>query len=200
MKLILVRHGETLWNREKRVQGFSDVALSELGRLQAERLAGRLRGESIGTIVSSPLSRARETALAIARFHDLPVELDPDLRELNQGDFEGKTYRELEEHHALFFRQWLAEPATVVVPGGESLSQLQGRAWPVMERLIEGSRDALIVSHSFTIITVLCRLQGISLDRFRETRVDLASRTVVSVARGRCVVEIHNDTSHLWET
>jgi phosphoserine phosphatase len=199
MKLVLVRHGETPWNLEKRVQGFSDIALSDLGRLQAQRLAQCLRGESIGKIVSSPLSRARETAQAIACFHDLPVAIEPDLRELNQGDFEGRTYKELEEKHPLFFRQWHAHPASVTVPGGESLAELQGRAWPVVERIIEEGQDALIVSHSFTIITLLCRIQGLSLDHFREARVDLASRTVVSISDGQSVVVLHNDTSHLCE-
>ena len=197
MKVILVRHGETLWNRDRRIQGFSDVSLSDRGRHQADCLARCLRRERIEAIVCSPLIRARETATAIGRFHACPIVMDPDLRELNQGDFEGKTYGEIETLHAPFLKQWLTDPASVVIPGGESLRQLQERAWRSFERITSDGKDTLLVSHSFTIITLLCRLRGFGLERFRETHVDIASKTFVQFENRTGVVLLLNDISHL---
>ncbi len=80
MKLILVRHGETLWNKEHRVQGFTDIALSETGKRQAERLAVCLRDERIDAIYCSNLQRAFETARVIGQFHALPIYIEAGLR------------------------------------------------------------------------------------------------------------------------
>ena len=89
MNLILVRHGETDWNRTGRCQGISDVVLNDNGRKQALELGLCLKGEKISAVYSSDLARAMSTAEEIARHHGLTVEIDSDLREMDQGDFEG---------------------------------------------------------------------------------------------------------------
>src|SRR5665648_1256562 len=106
MKLILVRHGQTLWHREKRAQGVSDIELSNRGRAQAESLARSLQDERIDAIVSSSLKRALQTAEAINRFHRLPIEPEEDLIELNMGDFEGIIFKEMMKNHGDFLKRW----------------------------------------------------------------------------------------------
>jgi broad specificity phosphatase PhoE len=197
VKLILVRHGETMWNRENRVQGFTDVALSDLGRLQAERLGLCLRDEPLDAVHCSTLQRAYDTASAIARHHDLPILTDPDLRELNQGDFEGLTFAELRDRYRAFLKQWITDPGSVTMPNGESLQGVQDRAWQAIRGIVAEDRDALVVSHGFTIMSILCRIQGIELNEFRRAQIDLASRTHVEFAGGKGTVVLFNDTTHL---
>ncbi len=197
MLLVLVRHGETAWNRENRVQGTSDTPLSDNGIRQAERLASSMAGEEIDLIVTSPLRRAAETASIINRGLNAPLRTDEDLRELDQGIFEGMGYTELMRDHGDFLRRWAADPASVVMPGGESLSALEKRAWGAVQRTIASSECALIVSHNFTITVILCRALGVPLSGFRHIRLDNASRTILEARDGAFTALVINDTAHL---
>jgi broad specificity phosphatase PhoE len=197
LKLILIRHGETLWNREKRVQGISDIELSDRGIQQVEHLARSLKDEKIETIISSPLKRAYRTASAINQFHNVTIESERDLQELDQGDLEGMRFSELMKDHLLFLEKWLTDPASVVMPNGESLVELQKRAWGAIERIIQRSQDTLVVSHNFTIMSILCKFKNLELSRFREVHVDTASATVVMIENGAGQVTSLNNTEHL---
>lgn len=200
MKLILVRHGETLSNRENRVQGITDVPLSDVGRKQAEQLAMSLQNEKIDAIYSSPLRRAYHTASIIASYHGLPIEIDVNFQEMNHGDFENKTIQELKETHLPFITRWFEDPSSVVMPHGESLFEVQTRAWYSIQKILETRQAALIVSHSITIMAILCKITNRGLSRGRELRADLASKTVVEFTDGGGVITTFNDTSHLKET
>src|ERR1700756_3234913 len=125
MNLILIRHGETEWNRVGRCQGFADIDLNDNGRRQIEELAKSLRNESISAVYSSDLKRAGDTAKAIAEYHKLSVEFDPDLREMNQGDLEGLTFVEIRERYAQLLSVWRENLHGVRFPGGESFKELQ---------------------------------------------------------------------------
>jgi broad specificity phosphatase PhoE len=197
MKLILVRHGETVWNLEQRVQGLSDIELSKRGKEQAQILGRCLKDEAIERIVSSPLKRAYQTAQAIGRFHEVDIEIDEDLRELDQGIFDGLTFREMRKRYASFLSKWAVNPGPLVIPGGESLVDLQQRAWPAIERIIAISKNTLVVSHNFTIAVILCNLQSLRLASLRDVTVDVASRTYISVDGLHRTVFLFNDTSHL---
>jgi len=197
MRLILVRHGETPWNKEGRIQGTSDIELSEAGREQAARLALVLKDADVGAFHASPLKRAYETAAIINRFHRKNIETHPELMELDQGDFEGLSFKELMACEKDFLKRWIADPASVKMPGGESLIELQERAWPPIEKLIMGGQNALVVSHNFTIAAILCRLRNISLSNFRSTCVDTASRSEIRFLDGEVHIEVINDVSHL---
>jgi len=197
LKLILVRHGQTLWNREKRVQGVSDIELSNRGKAQAEKLARSLQHERIETIVSSPLKRAVQTAEAINCYHRLRIELLDELMELDQGDFEGMAFPELMKQHGDFLKRWVADPASVVMPQGESLGELQNRAWGAVERIVEKSKNTLVVSHNFTIMTILCKINNRNLSHVREVHVDTASKTVVNFENGSGTVIRFNDVDYL---
>ena len=184
VKLILVRHGETLWNRENRIQGRTDVELSDLGRMQVEKLAHSLNGEQIDAIYSSPLKRAYETAKAIARVQSFDIIVERDLQELNHGDFESLTVQELKERYGPFVKQWMEDPSSVIMPNGESLSQVQVRAWDVIQTIIGTSKDSIVVSHGMAIMAILCKIQNLSLSQGRQMFVNMASKTVVEFENG----------------
>jgi broad specificity phosphatase PhoE len=192
MELILVRHGETIWNREGRVQGFSDIDLSDVGVHQARQLALSLKDASILSIYSSPLIRAEKTARIINEYHHAPISIEPGLMEMDQGDFEGLTFQELMACEKVFLQKWMSDPASVQMPNGESFVELQERAWKVIEGIVAKSGNALVVSHNFTIAAILCKIKNISLSEFRKVCVDTASRTIIKFENGVASIELFN--------
>jgi len=188
-----------VWNREKRIQGVTDIELSKRGRAQVVSLARSLQNEKIDSIISSPLKRAIQTAEAINHFHRLPIELEEGLMELNMGDFEGVTFRELLQDHGDFLQRWINDPGSVVMPGvgGESLAELQKRAWGVVERILEIPGTILFTAHNFTIMTILCKVKELNLSQINQVHVDVASRTLVEFLHGRGNIISFNDIEHL---
>jgi broad specificity phosphatase PhoE len=195
VELILVRHGETNWNREGRVQGFSDIDLSDVGVQQARQLALSLKDAPILSIYSSPLIRAQSTARIINEYHHAPLYSEPGLMEMDQGDFEGLTFQELMACEKGFLQKWMSDPASVQMPNGESFIELQGRAWKVIEGIVAKSGSALVVSHNFTIAAILCKIKNVSLSQFRKVCVDTASRTIIRFENGEASIELFNDSS-----
>ena len=198
MKLILIRHGETLWNKEGRVQGTSDIELSDIGTNQAGLLASSLKNQHIEVIYSSPLKRALKTAQIINEFHSLHIHTCKELMEMDQGIFEGLSFKELMNDKKDFLKKWIADPAGVKMPKGESLTELQDRAWRIVEHIISQGKNALVVSHNFTIAAILCRLRDISLSQFRSTCVDTASKTIIRIDNNLPTIELLNDRSFLF--
>ncbi|MBI2863195.1 MAG: histidine phosphatase family protein [Chloroflexi bacterium] len=199
MKLILVRHGETVLNAEGRTQGTSDSELSETGVLQAKLLGYSLSGEKVDAVYASDLKRAVATAKEIARSHDLEVQIDPDLREMNQGVFEGKRVQDMRGDYPDFFRQWTAWPATARMPEGETLIELQERAWRAVERMVERHPQGTVValSHNFCIHTILCKALNLHLNDFRRLKQDVAAKNVIEFGPRGINVSFFNNTSHL---
>jgi broad specificity phosphatase PhoE len=193
MELILVRHGETIWNKERRVQGFSDIDLNDAGLHQAEQLALSLKDHNIHSIYSSPLIRAKRTAQIINQYHNAPIYLESDLMEMNQGDFEGLSFQDLMTREKDFLRKWISDPASVRMPNGESFTELQYRAWKAIEAISMKHDEALVVSHSFTIASILCKIKNISLSEFMSVHVDTASKTVVRFLNGSASIEAFNE-------
>jgi len=197
VRLVLVRHGETAWNREKRVQGSSDIPLSDNGIRQAELLASSLADEKIDIVVTSPLRRALQTASIINERLKAPLVADEDLKELDQGDFEGMGFMELMNIHSDFLKSWAADPASVSMPGGESLPALQERAWRAVMRIEASYKNALVVSHYFAITAILCRAVGMPLSDFRKIRLENTSKTIIEAEGDGYVALVINDTAHL---
>jgi broad specificity phosphatase PhoE len=197
MQLILIRHGETLWNKEGRIQGTSDIELSTVGIKQARLLALSLKDQPIGAIHTSPLKRALQTAEIINEFHSKEIQTHQDLMEMDQGDFEGFSFKELMTRQKDFLNKWIADPASVKMPNGESLAQLQERAWRALEKIISKEENALVVAHNFTIAAILCRIRMISLSEFRSTCVGTASKTIIHLQNDGAFIEALNDRSHL---
>ena len=199
MQLILIRHGETLWNKEGRIQGISDVELSSAGIEQARLLALSLKDHPIKAIHASPLKRALKTAEIINEFHQKEIHTHQDLMEMDQGDFEGVSFKELIACEKDFLKKWITDPASVQMPNGESLTQLQERAWRAMERIINKEENALVVAHNFTIAAIICRIRSISLNEFLSACVGNASKTIVNFQKDGIFIEAFDDRSHLQE-
>ena len=176
------------------------AARSQTGLEQARRLAFSLQGEPIGTVHTSPLKRAYRTAEIINSFHSKRIEVHSDLVEMDQGDFEGVSFKELMAGEKEFLRRWISDPASVRMPRGESLADVQNRAWRPIEKMIAAGENALVVAHNFTIAAILCRLSNISLNEFRSVCVDNASKTIIRIHDGQTSVELINDCSHLAQT
>ena len=198
-RVILVRHAETEWNRERRNQGRSDIPLNDLGRWQAERVALRLRDEPIALVCSSPLQRAIHTARAIAEPHGVRVRVEPGLRELDQGDLEGLTFEELRRRHGDLIRAWTADPTDVLMPGGETMRQVQERAWEVVARSLahDSTGAVVLVSHALTITSILCRALDMALARGRRMRHAVTGVTILHTDGRTWTVATLNDTCHL---
>ncbi|MDY6906612.1 MAG: histidine phosphatase family protein [Chloroflexota bacterium] len=201
MRLILARHGETDWNHDRRVLGHTDIELNERGRRQAAGLAEALKGERPDAIFSSPLRRARETAELIARHHTVDVELDSGLMELNAGDMEGFTYPQMVEGYSEFMKSWIEDATSMELPGGESLHQVQQRAWQVVERIRQRYADGVVVlvSHNFVILSIICQALDMPLTLFRRLRLSLGSISIVNFGRRGNSLLLFNDTCHHGE-
>ena len=199
MKLILVRHGETQWNRENRVVGFADIGLNDEGRKQVKRLALALKEEKVDAIYSSPLSRAWETAQEVARYHDGEVKADDAFKEMDAGELDGLTYEDMRDRYGELIKQWLSEPASVIMPGGESLGNVQERAWLAVERIRERHPDGtvMVVSHNFVILCIICKALGVELGQFRRLRPHVASISILDFGQRGVSLVLFNDTCHL---
>ncbi|MDI3317354.1 MAG: histidine phosphatase family protein [Bacillota bacterium] len=212
-RLILVRHGETVYNRSGRYQGHTDVPLSEEGRRQAVAVAERLAGLAVAAVWSSDLSRARETAETIARPHRLEVRVDPDLREMSFGAWEGLTREEIEARYGEDWRLYVEDATRHAPTGGETLAQLETRAAGALRRALadleppreEGERGRrrgalLLVSHGGTIKVIASHLMGWNLHQRYRLVLDNTSVSVLDVdperpERSRLLR--WNDTAHL---
>ena len=182
-----------------RCQGFADIDLNDNGRRQIEELAKSLRNESISAVYSSDLKRAGDTAKAIAEYHKLSVEFDPDLREMNQGDLEGLTFIEIRERYARLLNEWRENPHRVRFPGGESFKELQERAWRAIEKIYKRHTQGtvVVVSHQFTISMLLCKFTGVGLEEFGKFKLKAASKNIILFKNGNFNVDILNDVTHL---
>ena len=175
MQIVLVRHGATDWNLEHRCQGSTDRELSETGVQQAESIASCLTHETVHGIYASDLRRARQTADFISRPHQLPVMIEPAIRELDHGKLEGLTFNEIKTHYGEFLSRWRSEPAELQVPGGERLADVAERAWLGLNRIADRHRQSenvIVVSHNFPIVGIICRITGTHLNDYRTFHLD----------------------------
>jgi 2,3-bisphosphoglycerate-dependent phosphoglycerate mutase len=148
-RLLAVRHGETAWNVDARLQGQLDVGLNDTGRAQARRLAEALADEGLEAIVSSDLSRARDTAQAVAERLGLPLATDAGLRERHFGSFQGHTYAEVEQRWPEASARWKRREPDFGAPGGETLQAFYDRVVQAVDRIAraQAGRHVLIVAH-----------------------------------------------------
>jgi broad specificity phosphatase PhoE len=149
-RVFLCRHGETSARAQGRCHGRFDAGLSPLGKRQAVELAERLAGEELGAVYSSPLGRARETAVVVAARHELaPLEL-AGLSEIDFGRLEGLTYAEAERRFPEVYRRWMQEPLRVRFPGGEDYESLRRRASEALDeiRRRHPGETVAVVSHA----------------------------------------------------
>jgi phosphoserine phosphatase len=183
MRLILVRHGESEWNRIGRYQGQLDAPLSDLGLRQAEALGNRLANERLDAIYSSPLQRARRTADAIATRHPhLTIEEDAALLEIHHGDWQGMYAPDVRERYAEMLDEWRTYPTRSQMPNGESFSNILKRTLNFRERMCrEHTADASIVvsTHDVVVKILIADALGMHMDRINRLWITNASISVV---------------------
>ncbi|MFC2059753.1 histidine phosphatase family protein [Chloroflexota bacterium] len=200
VKIILVRHGETEWNRLRRVQGSqSNPPLNETGKRQAESLALKMKSESIQAIYSSPLTRSLDTAQAVARHHQIEVIPEPDLKEFDLGELEGISIDDIGKSFDELLITSNQGEALPRVPGGESLREVQQRAWNAIQRLVIQYPDGAIVavSHYFTILTVVCSALDLSLSQLGRFRLGHSGISTLIFGGKTPRLVLLNDTCHL---
>ena len=173
--------------------------LSPLGKKQVQSLGLALKDEQVSAIYSSPLKRALETAKNIATYHNnLKVQIEHDLRELEVGELEGVNIVDLGTDFSLFLLQWREGEGTEKLPGGESLADLQNRAWSAVQRIIAKNQgNIVLVCHYFVILTIICAALGLPPKGIRRFRVGVGSISTLDFKNGVPCLASLGDTCHL---
>ena len=175
MRLFLLRHAQTVWNQERRYQGWTDSALTDLGRSQAEAAAKALGAEPLVAVYASTLIRARDTAAAIAAPHGLPVLEDADFREMAFGAWEGLTLDEARAKDPEGYRVWTETPELFTAPGGETLADVRHRVLAALGRLraAHEGKSVCLVAHGLSARVII--LEALDLPLSRVWSIHLAS-------------------------
>lgn len=178
-RFYLVRHGETTWNKEFKYQGQADIPLTDFGREQAQSVAKALKDHDFDIIYSSDLSRAKETAKIINRYHNLDIALSEDIRELSFGKWEGFTYNELEKKVPEKLREWQDNPIYVRPPGGENLLDLFKRTNRfILEAVKHYPRNRILVAtHAGPIRAILAQILDLKWEFFWKFKITNTSVT-----------------------
>jgi broad specificity phosphatase PhoE len=198
-KFILIRHGETDWNKEERFRGRSDISLNSTGLEQAQKIAARFKDGKITAIYSSPLPRALETAAPLAAEHHLEIEQIADLLDVDFGSWEGLSREEAQAKNAELYDLWLKAPGRVRFPGGESLRQVRNRIENLLRQLDEDhlGETVVLVSHRITCHVILCYVLGLPNDALWRIRQDVACVNEFKWRDEGFVVTLLNSTAHL---
>jgi broad specificity phosphatase PhoE len=200
----LVRHGQTAWNRDNRIQGRSDVPLSPLGEQQANSLGAFFASRHLKAIFTSTLLRSQQTARAIAlgNGHGVSPIIEHDLSEIHLGAWEGLTPDEVDARYQGAYQEWRIRPSAVRIPEAESVDQFQERVRRALMRIVAQFEDGecVIVSHGGVIAAVLAQTLGADFDfLLRRLRLDNAGISALEFGGGPPHVLWINATSHLQE-
>ncbi len=176
-RITAIRHGETAWNVDTRIQGQLDISLNKKGQWQAEQAGSALASENVDAIISSDLARAYETALALAKHHGLNVQTDRELREREFGNFQGKTFAEIEAQMPEQALLWRKRVPDFAPGGGESLLQFRERVTQCIRRLASqnAGKHIIIVSHGGVMDIIYREATGLELQAPRTWQLGNAS-------------------------
>lgn len=198
-RIILVRHGETTWNREGRYQGQIDTPLSERGLKQGHLVAEALKDVPIDLCYASPLSRSFDTASFCAKFHDLPVTKDERLLEINHGLWEGKLADEIRDDYGDLLHKWHTTVVDAQMPEGENIQDVADRSMPAFVEYGEKheGKTVLVVAHDAVNKAVICEMLGLDLSHFWQIKQDNTCINVLEYQDGKWRVVLLNSTLHL---
>ena len=200
-RIVLVRHGQTAWNREVRFRGQADVPLDELGLKQAQATGRYLATRwSVAAVYASRMGRAMQTAEAIARAQGLSAQPLEGLLDINFGEWQGLSPDEVAQRYPELYRAWWEAPHTVHFPGGEGLDIVQSRVVAALDEVVARHPDQTValVSHTVVNRVLLCAVLGLGNDHFWRLRQDTCAVNVFDVEEdSTCTIILLNDTCHL---
>ncbi len=201
IKVILIRHGETDWNREQIFRGRIDVALNEVGLVQAKAVGTSLKDIKIDAIYSSPLSRAFETASVLSEDRGLEIEIEKGFIDIDFGEWQGLSHKKVKGKSKNLYETWLAEPQNVVFPDGEGLEDVYKRSMNALEKVIKNhpGETVAIVSHRVLNKVLLCAVLGLELSHFWYIKQDTCAINRFEYKDGIYYITLINDTCHLKE-
>jgi 2,3-bisphosphoglycerate-dependent phosphoglycerate mutase len=199
VRLLLIRHAATAWTAQGRFQGQTDIPLSAHGRRQATALAQRLKAETLHLLYASDLQRAWGTARAIAAPHALRVHVEPRLREMAFGRWEGLTYAEIQQQDAQSLAAWEHDQLHSAPPGGETLLQMAQRVRAVYADLLVAGQDKTVglVAHGGPLQLLLCLALGLPPQAYWQFAMSPASLSDLCVYEQGAILTRLNDTHHL---
>jgi broad specificity phosphatase PhoE len=173
-----------------------------VGKEQAARLGLRLKNTEIDAIYSSPLKRAMDTAQAIAGYHNLRVQVENDLREMEVGELEGVSIADLRTSFGQFLLNWRQGLGTEKLPGGESMTELADRVWAVIQSIksLHDNRNVVVVSHFFTCVAAICRALEWPITTIERLRVQTGSISIIEFGKQHARLVTLSDTCHLEES
>ena len=197
--VLLVRHGQTESNITGFFMGWSNEDLSDLGYAQAQRLSSRLAGLPIASVYTSPLKRAYNTALILAKPHNLEPKVLDDLIEIRLGDWQGLHRDKISQRWPELWQQSRIDPSEVTLPNGESFQQVTDRAVRAFEMIVADNQDkqAVMVTHEVVIRVLVAHVLGTSNSIYRRFEVGNASLSIIRVSDGKARLVTLNDSSHL---
>lgn len=207
-EIVLIRHGETAWNAERRLQGHLDVPLNAHGSRQAAALAAALQDEAFDAVFCSDLLRARQTAQALAAGHNLPLQIDAGLRERCYGAFEGMLYADIAGRYPAAHAAWQRREVDARFPAGrwaaETLREFSERALAAVMRLASvapvagaGQRRIVIVTHGGVLESVYRALRGIGHEPVRDFEIPNTGINRLRRDGAQLRIERWGDVSHL---
>lgn len=202
MKLYLIRHGQTAWNREQVFRGGVDIKLDETGLEQARRLAERLKLSGVARIYSGPLSRARQTAQAIADVCARELVIDPGLDDMRFGQWEGLAHTEVAVKFSEEYRLWKSEPWRARIPGGSTLEEVGQRSWAALRSIVTSAGEletAAVVTHRVVLKLLVLRMLGLGPEGFWRVKLSPCSLSVFDWDGENFTMESFNDVCHLAE-
>jgi alpha-ribazole phosphatase len=191
-RLILIRHCEPEESARGRIYGTLDVGLSARGRAQAVDLADRMDGIDVHAIRTSPRRRARETAEPLAAARRLRPLEDDDLRELDFGELEGRTFDEIAEAQPQLYKAWMETPTEVRFPGGECYADLKARSVRALERAVEDDECVVVVTHGGVVRAALAEWLHVADDAVFRLDQRYGGITVVDLIDGFPLVRLVN--------
>lgn len=204
MRLYLTRHGQTEWNLERRMQGWKDSPLTELGINNAKALGKHLQDVNFSEIYSSSVQRALRTAELVRGDKNVPIILDDNLREIGVGDWEGQVVEDIKQDYAEEYNNFWKKPHLYKRDNVETFHDVQERAVKVVKEIIEkhkGTDDnVLIVTHTITLKSIMAYFEGRDIEKLWEPPyIYDTSLSLVEITDEGAKILLHGDVAHLEE-
>ena len=199
VKVILIRHGETDWNKQQIFRGRVDVALNEVGLAQARAVQDSLKDIQIDGFYSSPLGRAFETARVLLENRTCKVGIEEGFIDIDFGRWQGLSHQKAKDEYKDLYERWLTKPHTVTFPEGESLEEVRRRSMSTLEKVIKNhsGETLVIVSHRVVNKVLLCNILGLELSHFWYIKQDTCAINRFEYKDQKFCFTLLNDTCHL---